>query len=251
MYLEGEMGRCLRGEPGLYRSQQPALLIAMKHVCTSNDALLPLQYHKQSLTCQAWCPLSAELFCHVPACLQEGHSHDGGGSLAYQQCVQALTFRKAQLQVHQLQQLGFQEYQAIAAVQVSKTVQHSKMLTGRKLTRTALGLAGSHLGCTMALLRMHAVPSGVLFCMDCCAPCCQPCEGQGVADHACATSNLAWQLGMAADTCMSCLQRWGDDVQSAVTWLLEGSVRSEQEAQEVTHLHAARHTTCTSLLRSQ
>eukprot|EP00891_Asterochloris_glomerata_P009784 jgi/Astpho2/9784/fgenesh1_pg.00149_%23_56_t len=75
---------------------------------------------------------------------EEGHSHDGGGSLAYQQCVQALTFRKAQLQVHQLQQLGFQEYQAIAAV-----------------------------------------------------------------------------------------QRWGDDVQSAVTWLLEGSVRSEQEAQEI------------------
>ena len=58
------------------------------------------------------------------------------------------------------------------------------------------------------------------------------------------------QLGAAADTWLPCLQRWGDDVQNAVTWLLEGSVRSEQEAREVSHLHAARHTTCTSCTRS-
>ena len=71
--------------------------------------------------------LTALLLC---TCLQEEHS-PYGGSLAYQRCVQALTFRRAQLQVHQLQQLGFQEYQAIAAVQVSQQVcapleQHSQ-----------------------------------------------------------------------------------------------------------------------------
>ena len=184
-------------------------------------------------------PLRALWLC---SCLQEEHSQFAG-SLAYQQCVQALTFRKAQLQVHQLQQLGFQEYQAIAAVQVSRSVQHSTMLTGT-LTCTALGLAGGHPSCMLRPqaccsvgLAVHHAVSHVLGRALLITP--APCPSR----HS--------QLGMAADTCWSCLQRWGDDVQNAVTWLLEGSVRSEQEAREVSHPHAARHMTCTSFTRSR
>ena len=42
----------LMGGPGLQRSPQPALFIAVKHVRISDDARLPQQYHKQSLTCK-------------------------------------------------------------------------------------------------------------------------------------------------------------------------------------------------------